>query len=94
MKQAGPVTTLARDLLSTRASLNRGCLTHWPTRSPSLLQDLKMARSLTVKHEEKPATSLIMTAFLVLAVVWMAASAVFASPTPETPAAAPQLSSQ
>jgi hypothetical protein len=42
-----------------------------------------MARSLTVKHEEKPATSLIMTAFLVLAIVWMAASAVFASPAPD-----------
>ena len=50
-----------------------------------------MARSLTVKHEEKPATSLIMTAFLVLAVVWMAASAVFASPAPEAPALAPEI---
>ena len=51
-----------------------------------------MARSLTVKHEEKPATSLIMTAFLVLAVVWMAASAVFASPAMDAPTAAPQIS--
>jgi hypothetical protein len=47
------------------------------------LQGYLMARSLTVKHEEKPATSLIMTAFLVLAVVWMTASAVFASPVPD-----------
>ncbi len=44
-----------------------------------------MARSLTVKHEETPGTSMIMTAFLVLAVVWMAASAVFASPATEAP---------
>ncbi len=51
-----------------------------------------MARSLTVKHEEKPATSLIMTAFLVLAVVWMAASAVFASPGPEGLEMAPEIS--
>jgi hypothetical protein len=33
-----------------------------------------------------------MTAFLVLAVVWMAASAVFASPTIDAPATAPQTS--
>jgi hypothetical protein len=39
-----------------------------------------MARSLTVTHDEKPATSLIMTAFIALAVVWMTASAVFAAP--------------
>ena len=35
-----------------------------------------MARSLTVKHEEKPSTSPLFTAFLLLAAAWMAASAV------------------
>jgi len=53
-----------------------------------------MARSLTVTHEEKPATSLIMTAFLVLAVVWMAASAVFASPAPQATVAPAQITSK
>jgi hypothetical protein len=53
-----------------------------------------MARSLTVKHDEKPATSLIMTAFLVLAVVWMAASAVFASPSMDTLPAAAQITAK
>jgi len=50
-----------------------------------------MARSLTVKHEEKPATSTIMTAFLVLAIAWMAASAVFASPSTGTLANGPDI---
>jgi len=50
-----------------------------------------MARSLTVKHEEKPATSLIMTAFLILAVVWMTASAVFASPVPDADLDVPRI---
>lgn len=35
-----------------------------------------MARSLTVKHDEKPSTSPLFTAFLLLAAAWMAASAV------------------
>lgn len=37
-----------------------------------------MARSLTVQHEEKPATSSLFTAFLLLAFGWMAVSAFFA----------------
>lgn len=40
-----------------------------------------MARSLTVKHEEKPATSPLFTAFLVLACAWMAATALSAAST-------------
>lgn len=34
-----------------------------------------MARSLNVKHEEKPGTSPLMNAFLALAVGWMALGA-------------------
>ena len=53
-----------------------------------------MARSLTVKHDEKPATSLIMTAFIALAVVWMTASAVFASPVPDAGLPTPGINAQ
>jgi hypothetical protein len=38
-----------------------------------------MARSLVVKHDEKPATSSLLTSFLVLALGWMFAGAVLAS---------------
>lgn len=37
-----------------------------------------MARSLTVKHEEKPSTSPLLTFFLLLAFAWMAATAIAA----------------
>lgn len=38
-----------------------------------------MARSLTVKHEEKLQTSSLLNAFLFLTFAWMAAGAFFAS---------------
>lgn len=38
-----------------------------------------MARSLTVKHEEKPGTSTLFNSFLILAVAWMVGGAVLAS---------------
>jgi hypothetical protein len=38
-----------------------------------------MARSLTVKHEEKLGTSSLLNAFLLLTLAWMAAGAFFAS---------------
>lgn len=44
-----------------------------------------MARSLTVKHEEKLGTSPLLTAFLVLAFLWLAASALAAASS-ESPA--------
>ncbi|MCK6505878.1 hypothetical protein L6R53_21245 [Myxococcota bacterium] len=37
-----------------------------------------MARSLTVKHEEAPSTSPLLTAFLLLAFGWLALSAAVA----------------
>lgn len=37
-----------------------------------------MARSLTVKHEEAPSTSPLLTAFLLLAFGWLAVSAAVA----------------
>jgi hypothetical protein len=43
---------------------------------PLLLLEIEMARSLTVKHEEKVSTSLLLNAFLLLAVLWLALSAV------------------
>lgn len=48
-----------------------------------------MARSLTVKHEEKPSTSPLFTAFLLLACAWLAASALSAASAEESPAALP-----
>lgn len=44
-----------------------------------------MARSLTVKHEEKPSTTPLFTAFLLLACAWMAATALSAASAVETP---------
>lgn len=38
-----------------------------------------MARSLVIKHEEKPSTSPLLTAFLLLAFAWLAASAIAAA---------------
>ena len=38
-----------------------------------------MARSLTIKHDEKPATSSLLNVFLLLAVGWMAVTALVAS---------------
>lgn len=38
-----------------------------------------MARSLVVKHEEKPGTSPLFNAFLVLALAWMVGGALLAS---------------
>ncbi len=50
-----------------------------------------MARSLVVKHEEKLGTSPLLTAFLVLAAVWMISGVFFASAASgsQRPAAAP-----
>lgn len=51
-----------------------------------------MARSLSVKHEEKPATSSLLNFFLVLAFAWMglaAAASSFASNADTAPAATP-----
>ena len=51
-----------------------------------------MARSMTVKHEEKLGTSPLFTAFLLLAFGWMAASAAFsATSDPATAPTAPFL---
>ena len=49
-----------------------------------------MARSLNVKHEEAPATSSLLNAFLLLAFAWLGLSALSAAvaETPETPVAA------
>ena len=55
-----------------------------------------MARSLTVKHEEKLGTSSLLNSFLVVTLAWMVAGAIFASTTeasaagdaPGTPVAA------
>jgi len=53
-----------------------------------------MARSLSVKHEEKPATSSLLNFFLVLAFAWMGMAAVASSfagstePAPATPVVA------
>ena len=48
-----------------------------------------MARSLTVKHEEAPATSSLLTAFLLLAFAWLGLSAIMAATSaPLTPDAA------
>ena len=44
-----------------------------------------MARSLTVKHEEKPATSPLFTAFILLACAWMAATALSAASADVSP---------
>ena len=44
-----------------------------------------MARSLTVKHEEQPATSTLLNAFLLLAFAWLATTAVVSAVAePET----------
>jgi len=51
-----------------------------------------MARSLTVKHEEKPSTTPLFTAFLLLACAWMAATALSAASADET-VASPSLPS-
>ncbi len=51
------------------------CHTKLPTLwlfSPSISpQEQKMARSLTVKHDEKPATSPLLNSFLLLAFGWL-----------------------
>ena len=48
-----------------------------------------MARSLTVKHEEKPSTTPLFTAFLLLACAWMAATAFSAASAEESAAPLP-----
>jgi hypothetical protein len=50
-----------------------------------------MARSLTIKHEETPSTSLIMTGFLVLSFGWLAATAIFAATADARPVGSTQL---
>jgi hypothetical protein len=48
-----------------------------------------MARSLTVKHEEAPATSSLLTAFLLLAFGWLGLAAIVsAASAPASPDAA------
>ncbi len=41
-----------------------------------------MARSLTVKHEEKAGTSPLLNAFLILALAWMIGGALIANAAP------------
>lgn len=48
-----------------------------------------MARSLNVKHEEKPGTSPLMNAFLALAVGWMVIGALVSSIGESVAAVAP-----
>ena len=45
-----------------------------------------MARSLTVKHEEKSGTSMLLNTFLVLVASWMVVGAVLASIAEESSA--------
>jgi len=53
-----------------------------------------MARSLTVHHDEKPATSSLLTAFLLLAFGWMAVSALVGVTTDGDAASAPLFDQQ
>jgi hypothetical protein len=46
-----------------------------------------MARSLTVKHEEKTGTSSLLNLFLLLAFAWLAGMSVMASAAETTPVA-------
>lgn len=50
-----------------------------------------MARSLTVMHDEAPSTSPLLTAFLLLAFGWMAASAAVAVAQDTSPGETPAL---
>lgn len=45
-----------------------------------------MARSLTVKHEETPATSSLLTAFLLLAFGWLGLAAIVGAASGPSPA--------
>lgn len=53
-----------------------------------------MARSLTVHHDEKPATSSLLTAFLLLAFGWMALSALVGVATDADAVAVPGFDQQ
>lgn len=44
-----------------------------------------MARSLVVKHEEKPGTSPLFNSFLILALAWMVGGAILASAADAAP---------
>ena len=48
-----------------------------------------MARSLIVTHDEKPATNALLTAFLLVAVAVLMATALFGYPADAAPDAAP-----
>jgi hypothetical protein len=48
-----------------------------------------MARSLVVKHDEKPGTSSLLNSFFLLALAWMVAGAVLASLANAAPTEAP-----
>ena len=50
-----------------------------------------MARSLTIKHEEKPSTSPLLNAFLLLAFGWLAVTAMVAASADAGAASAPAL---
>lgn len=50
-----------------------------------------MARSLTVKHEEQPATSTLLNAFLLLAFAWLAVTAVVSAVAEPTSAGAAEI---
>jgi hypothetical protein len=45
-----------------------------------------MARSLVVKHEEKPGTSTLLNSFLLIALMWMIGGAILASMADAAPA--------
>lgn len=46
-----------------------------------------MARSLVVKHEEKPGTSALLNAFLLVLLAWMVGGALLAAMADDTPSA-------
>jgi hypothetical protein len=53
-----------------------------------------MARSLTIKKEENPATSPLLNVFLLLAVAWMAVTAIVASTADAGTAPLPEIASE
>lgn len=82
---------MARPLLSARTLLLPSTALPLDTSPLSpLWSSNPMARSLTVKHEEKLGTSSLLNAFLFLAFAWMAGGALLASMN-EAAAAGPDL---
>jgi len=49
-----------------------------------------MARSLTVTHDEKPATNPLFTAFILVAVLWLVMSALAPAPASSPPGSTAQ----